>query len=474
MAQQEPVVTQRRAWWQSAIMAVVGVLVFVAVVVGLDAALKPQLTGTALMLIGVLLAIIPAALWLIFFYFQDRLEPEPKQEVFKIFIVGLALAGAIGIPVTTQLFGVQDWLYRSTSSLVLGSIFVIGAIETLLIYVTVRFFIYDSPEFDERTDGMVYGTAAGLGYATALNIAFILGSGGAALGGAEVDVAEVALAHAAFAGVLGYFLGRAKMEREKIWWLPLGVLLATLFNGVFTILGSRLVPGSITLGAASPLPAISGLILAGALAVIVAIGISYLINRDIAQTTAKGRREVADAAAGDRQSNLAAIILAVVLIVVGIAATASVTGAVTTFDVNGFKGAYPAFFGVSTQQGEVLRVSDTMGTAAQFTIQTIDLQGGEDAKKVATQLAVKRGTGFQAYKVLDFSDATVSGKPALLQRFAYVDTRELVKAIPRLMEGEDYIVVDGNRAIIITMLTTPDNLPAVEPMFRQFVDRLAF
>ena len=42
------------------------------------------------------------------------------------------------------------------------------------------------------------------------------------------------------------------------------------------------------------------------------------------------------------------------------------------------------------------------------------------------------------------------------------------------MEGEDYIVVDGNRAIVITMLTTPDNLPAVEPMFKQFVDGLGF
>jgi RsiW-degrading membrane proteinase PrsW (M82 family) len=71
-------------------MAIVGLIVFVAVVVGLDAVLKPDLTGTALILVGVLLAIIPAVLWLVFFYLQDRLEPEPKTGVPR---AGVAVPG---------------------------------------------------------------------------------------------------------------------------------------------------------------------------------------------------------------------------------------------------------------------------------------------------------------------------------------------------------------------------------------------
>ena len=63
MAQQQTQTPkQRGAWWQSSLMASVGLIVFVAVVVGLDAALKPDLTGTALILVGVLLAIIPAVI----------------------------------------------------------------------------------------------------------------------------------------------------------------------------------------------------------------------------------------------------------------------------------------------------------------------------------------------------------------------------------------------------------------------------
>ena len=76
--------------------------------------------------------------------------------------------------------------------------------------------------------------------------------------------------------------------------------------------------------------------------------------------------------------------------------------------------------------------------------------------------------------MLSYAQARVDGKPALAQRFAYVDTHQLKKVLPRVIEGIDYIVVDGNRAVIITMVTTPEDLPEVEPLFGRFVDRLTF
>src|SRR3972149_2732386 len=102
----------RRGAFRSGVLAVVGLLVFVALVIGLDQVLKPDLAITPLLLVGIVLAIVPAVLWLIFFYQQDRLEPEPVGHVARMFVLGLALAGAIGIPITDQLFRVQDWLFR--------------------------------------------------------------------------------------------------------------------------------------------------------------------------------------------------------------------------------------------------------------------------------------------------------------------------------------------------------------------------
>lgn len=470
---------------RSELLAVVGLLVFVAAVVGLDAALKPDLTGAALLVVGVVLAVVPAALWLIFFYQQDRLEPEPVGHVARMFVIGLALASAIGIPLTDQLFRVQDWLYRDSLTTVLGSVFLIGGVEAFIVYATVRYFIFDSPEFDERSDGVIYATAAALGYATALNLQFILSNGGAALGTGEIFVVEVALAHAAFGGLLGYFLGRSKLEQEPAWWLPLGLALTAVLNGAFNLLRGQLEPGTISIGAeAGGLPAISGLLLAGGLAIAVALLVYYLINRDIARslsgkqpppTAGEGRpAAVTDPARGDRQANSAAIGLFVVLLLVGAFAWNNAVNGATAFDTGGLRGAYPAYYSDSTSDGEVLRVTDTLGTGAEFIITTRTLDSGQAAQGVAAQVGGERSTDYAVYKVTESAETSVGGKPALMQRFAYVDTNGLSGAAPEVKEGIDYIITDGGRAIIITLLTTSDDLANVEPLFARFLNSLSF
>jgi hypothetical protein len=39
--------------------------------------MRPALSPGGLVLVGIVLAIVPAAIWLLAFYQQDRLEPEP-------------------------------------------------------------------------------------------------------------------------------------------------------------------------------------------------------------------------------------------------------------------------------------------------------------------------------------------------------------------------------------------------------------
>ncbi|HLF26597.1 MAG TPA: PrsW family glutamic-type intramembrane protease [Anaerolineae bacterium] len=471
---------KRAGAFRSEILAIIGLFIFVAAVVALDTVLTPDLTGSTLLLVGVVLAIVPAALWLIFFYQQDRLEPEPVGHVARMFVIGLALAGAIGIPLTDQLFRVQDWLYRDSGagvglSQILGSIFVVGVVGAFIVYATVRYFIFDSPEFDERSDGVIYGTAAGLGYATALNLQFILLNGGAALGTGEIFVVEVALAHAAFGGLLGYFIGRSKLEQEPVWWLPLGLVLTALLNGAFNILRGQLETGTISIGAQTgALPSFTGLLLAGGLAVVVAGIVYYLINRDIARSLS-GRQGAAagDPAKGDRQSNLAAVGTFVVLLLVGALAWNNAVNGATAFDVGGFRGAYPAAYSDATGEGEVLRVAD-LGTGTAFAIATRPAEGAVDAQGIAAQLGGERSTDFEVYKVIESADTTVSGKPAFTQRFAYVDPGGFTGAVPEVQEGVDYIVVEGGRAVIITLLTTPDDLPNVEPAFARFLNNLSF
>lgn len=271
---------ERKHVWRDEILLIVSLVVFVGIVYVLDGALQPVFTNTTLLLTGVFLALVPAAIWLIFFYLQDRAEPEPKGFVLGVFGLGALLAAAVGIPVVENLFRVSHWLRTDTMSTIVGGILVVGFTQEFLKYAAVRYSIYNSDEFDEPTDGVIYATAAGLGYATVLNINFVVSNGGVDLGAGIIRIAVVALAQAAFSGITGYFLGRAKFESEQIWWMPLGITLAAVFNGVFNWLQGVVTRPTITLSGVTT-NTWMGLVLAAVVALVTTGIILWLVRRNI-------------------------------------------------------------------------------------------------------------------------------------------------------------------------------------------------
>jgi RsiW-degrading membrane proteinase PrsW (M82 family) len=271
---------ERPHTWRSSILLVAGLVVFVGVVYALDLFLKPVWVGSELITAGLVLALIPAIIWMGFFYIQDRLEPEPKGYILGVFLLGAILAAAVGIPLVDNFFQVSKWIYTDTVATILGSILVVGFIQEFLKYAAVRYTIYSSAEFDEATDGVIYATAAGLGYATVLNIQYVIASGGAALGSSVIRMVVVALAQASFAGITGYFLGRAKFEHKPWWWLSAGLAIAAVGNGLFNWLRGLLVQRGITISGATTNPWL-GLVLAAVVAVITVGMILWLIRRNI-------------------------------------------------------------------------------------------------------------------------------------------------------------------------------------------------
>lgn len=208
------------------------VVIFAALLAIVFGVLNVNLTGTPLLIAGLVMALVPALIWLFAFLQQDRLEPEPKRYVFGIFLLGALLAQAVGQPLIRDFFGVQNWASNSAIVNILASILIAGFIQESLKYAAVRYTVFYSSEFDERVDGIIYGAAAGLGYATMLNMQYILSNNGVDLGVGVMRVATSALAQASFAGVVGYFLGIAKFERKGPLWLPMGITLAAILNGV--------------------------------------------------------------------------------------------------------------------------------------------------------------------------------------------------------------------------------------------------
>lgn len=227
-----------RGFWRAGLLQIVFMGVFSALVAVLASNLGP-INGTVLVLVGLFLAIVPSALWLIFFYRQDRLEPEPKTKIAEVFVLALILTDVLGWRLINDWFQLPRWALAQTFTSLLANILVVGFTIQAIAYAALRLVVYATPEFDERMDGIVYGTVAGLGVATLLNLHYVIDNGGVALGPGVIHVVTTTLAQASFSGLMGYFMAQAKFEHKPGWWVPLGVVIAAVLNGLFTWLMSE-------------------------------------------------------------------------------------------------------------------------------------------------------------------------------------------------------------------------------------------
>lgn len=223
----------RIGFWRATAMQIVGMAILAAGLAYAAERIGP-LSGAALLMASVVLAIVPSVLWLVFFYQQDRLEPEPKQRVAAVFFLAALFTDVATRRIFTDWFRVNEWAPHATLTSLLATILILGATYQAIVYLAVRLLVYDTAEFDERMDGIIYGTSAGLGIAMVSNLNYVLAGGGVALGPGAVATVTTALAAASFGGLQGWFMAEAKFERKPVWWMPFGYALATTLNGVFS------------------------------------------------------------------------------------------------------------------------------------------------------------------------------------------------------------------------------------------------
>jgi RsiW-degrading membrane proteinase PrsW (M82 family) len=186
------------------------------------------------------LGLIPALLWLIYFYLRDIHEPEPTHYVVGVFLLGALVAAPISTFVTDALFKVPRWglLPRWGLTEVVAAFLIVAPVQEVSKYLVVRYTVYLSAEFDEPMDGIVYMTAAGLGFATALNIQQMTRAPQVALTTAAINAVTVTLAHASLSGVVGYALGHAKFlgtQGHQTRVLSIGLAVAMALSGGFSM-----------------------------------------------------------------------------------------------------------------------------------------------------------------------------------------------------------------------------------------------
>lgn len=152
-------------------------------------------------------ALVPSLLLL--FYFQSRdIYPEPPRVVWMTFVLGILsipfiLLVALSMNrVLPQLAGGNPYLFGLLEALLCAAF-----PEELFKFLVVWRYASRHREFNEPMDGLVYGVAASLGFATLENLLYV-GEGG--LGVAVIRALSAVPGHAFMGAVMGYFVGRAR------------------------------------------------------------------------------------------------------------------------------------------------------------------------------------------------------------------------------------------------------------------------
>ncbi len=201
--------------------------------------------ATALILLAALavsaaiLLIVVAMVWWV-----DRYDREPLHLVVMVFLWGASAAPLISV----ALFGLIDRLLSGSGDTSAGALISLGLVtpmvEELSKAMAVVLVVVFSSKFDNPTDGVVYGTAVGLGFAVSENVIYGISAGphlqNAAgilvlVGGRTLLSAGV---HALSSATFGGFLGHAMMSGKfpaKIIWAVTGLLAAVVLHGSWNL-----------------------------------------------------------------------------------------------------------------------------------------------------------------------------------------------------------------------------------------------
>ena len=184
---------------------------------------------------GALPALI--AMWLVDRMDRKRPEPVRTRRLVAFFgmlsvIPALILELVVGATIGERLEPAMTYQGASFKAFVVAA-----AIEEACKIMVVYWIVWRRPEFDERMDGIVYASRAGLGFALVENILYLMQQD--TLGGQlQTWVLRAILAvpgHAMWTGMIGAMAARRRFDGRGLGLLG-GYLLAVAFHGAYDLI----------------------------------------------------------------------------------------------------------------------------------------------------------------------------------------------------------------------------------------------
>ena len=180
-------------------------------------------------LILLALALAPGAAIGLYIYLKDKHEREPLGLLIRSFFFGmlsvfvtLLISQVIGVFITID--------EKSVGEQAVHAFLIVALVEEFSKFIFVRGILYNNPNFNEPFDGIVYSVMVSMGFATFENILYITDGG---LSTALMRMFTAVPAHATFAILMGYYLGKAKFEHKKSYYAIHALGVAALFHGAY-------------------------------------------------------------------------------------------------------------------------------------------------------------------------------------------------------------------------------------------------
>ena len=151
-------------------------------------------------------ALAPGMALLSYFYLRNHYSTSTNGLVFRTFLIGVLLV--FPVMVLQYAFSIEGYFTEPFTRAFILYAFVEEFFKWFLLWA----FAYQHANFSRRYDGIVYGVSLSLGFATVENVFYLIANGlETAFGRALLPVSS----HALYGVIMGYYLGRAKVETEN-------------------------------------------------------------------------------------------------------------------------------------------------------------------------------------------------------------------------------------------------------------------
>jgi protease PrsW len=179
------------------------------------------------------LALAPTTAVMLYIYLRDKDEREPLGLLLLSFLYGglsTMVTLLISWPVNALILTKEDEVVHQF----INAFFKVALIEEFSKFLFVRFVLFHNKNFNEPFDGIVYAVMVSMGFATLENVIYVY-QYGVATGIMRMFTAVPA--HATFAIIMGYFIGKAKFTHRKIFYFTLvALLMPAAFHGTYDYL----------------------------------------------------------------------------------------------------------------------------------------------------------------------------------------------------------------------------------------------